>query len=214
MGGTTNYLPCRTGPGLKGIGLGRVASYPPGIPMKSNQSTAGLAAALCPHQLAIILEEDRDLGLALIGHLASWLHWPPVTPRLHEVILFVASASNVTSELSSWARSIRGPPGFHWGCQGFLLAQDQEMNELASFRISMLRYLPIRAIQATPAQVFRDLDGITHEPLRGYLLVEIIALADFALKDLPPEAIENAPLHKARQQAIACKRISRPFTSL
>ena len=160
---------------------------------------AALAPVLSVPMLLAVTAADRPLALRLLRHLATWLVWPPGNPRLRAVVHLVASSNNYPTDLHTWASRISGGPPFPASPER-LRTDWAEHTQVMTFRVAMLRYLPIQAIRATGPDIF--LETMPHLPLqlRDSFLVDLISLADDSLQDLPDDPVPT-PLHHARAWA-------------
>ena len=161
---------------------------------------APLAPILSVPMLIAVTAADRHLALRLLRHLATWLVWPPGNPRLRAVVHLVALSTDYPSDLRTWATRYSGRPPFPPASPERLRSDWAEHMQVMTFRVAMLRFLPLQAILATGPDIF--LETMPHLPLqlRDSFLVDLISLADDSLQDRQDDSLDT-PLHHARAWA-------------
>ena len=112
----------------------------------------------------------------------------------------VASSADYPPDLHTWALRLHERQLPLSASPERLHADWIEHMQVMTFRVAMLRYLPIQAIRATGPGIF--LETMPHLPLqlRDPFLVDLISLADDSLKDMQEDA-SDTPLHHARAWA-------------
>ena len=63
----------------------------------------GLAAVLTIDQYALLFRLNARMAAALITHLASWLHWRPISGFLEGVLHFIRVYEGFTGLPRDWA---------------------------------------------------------------------------------------------------------------
>ena len=167
----------------------------------STSAIKGLAAVLTVEQFALLFQLDTRMADALIIHLASWLHWRPISGFLEDVLHFIRVYEGSTGRQRDWASRLLWLDFPRLYSAPYLEREGLELDQRQQFRPHHLLALPPEvACLFNPGNLQ---EACAHLPpkLEGVVMVSFLDVADIILQNAHRRGIQLDPMRQLQRWA-------------
>ena len=169
----------------------------------------GLAAVLTVEQFALLFQLDTRMADAWITHLASWLHWRPISGFLENVLHFIRVYEGSTGRQKDWASRLLRLDFPRLYSAAYLEREGLELDQRQQFRPHHLLAIPPEVAGLFHPGYLQEACAHLPPTLEWVVLVSFLDVADIILQHAQSRGIQLDSMQQLQRWARG--RLMNPF---
>ena len=161
----------------------------------------GLAAVLTVEQFALLFQLDTRMADALITHLASWLHWRPISGFLEGVLHFIRLNEGSTGRQRDWASMLLRLDFPRLYSPPYLEREGLELDQRQQFRPHHLLAIPAEVASLFNPGYLQEACAHLPPKLEWVVLVSFLDVADIILQHAQRRGIQLDSMRQLQRWA-------------
>ena len=161
----------------------------------------GLAAVMTIEQYSLLFQLNNRMADSLIAHLASWLHWRPISGFLEDILYFLRAFEGSTAQQRNWASRLLQLDFPRLYTVPYLEREGLELDQRQQFRPHHLLALPPEVSCLFNPGYLQEACAHLPPKLEWVVLVDFLNVAELILQEAQRRGLQLEPMQQLRQWA-------------